>query len=191
MKEGLLILNTPSTLVKPSAKGSVVFAIKVNESSENNDSQTVSIQLIDTATRSVAVSKKIGINKTWNELRFKVTTGKTYNLTIENPNWIRLSIPASQWLAFANIPTYAVLGKLWVYNEKAPYFYFSNTGKEPLIFKDVKGEALPVEPLSKDNLFRIALRPAAWYSVENTEYKALQFFDSRVLFFPYLNMDTN
>lgn len=191
MKDGLLIAEFPQTLVKPSTNGNIVFSIKVNEASANNDSQSFFIQLIDTITGTEIAKQKLNINKVWMPVSLKATAGKTYRLVIKNTNWIRFAVPPTQWLAFKTIPTYAVLGRLWFYNENNEYLYFSNTNKEQVMLKDADGTGLPIEKVNEFNLFRTPLHLHAWYTIEGAEYKALQFFDKNILFFPYANMSAN
>ena len=191
MKEGLMILGMPQTLVKPSAKGEISFTLKVNEGSENNLTQTISLSLQDTAAKQEIAVQKVGIDKNWRQVNFKVPVGRTYRLTITNPNWIRISVPPTQWFAFENIPTYAVLGKLWFYNEASSFLYFTNANNDAIVYRDKKGNVLKIENANEQGLFRVALQPRSWYSIEGTQYKTLQFYNKDILFFPYLNMSAN
>lgn len=188
MKEGLMILNMPETVVKSNAAGALTFSLKVNESSSNNESQTVTVQLADMATNKTVAKRKVKINKVWLPLRFALPAGKVYKLVINNTNWIRFAAPPTQWLAFRNIPTYAVMGTLWFYNPPgSPYLYFSNNATEGPVVKDEGGRSLIVQKVNELSLFRVALQ-TGWYAVESSEYKHLRFLNPHLLFFPYRNM---
>jgi hypothetical protein len=188
MKEGLMILGLPQTLLKPSANGEISFLLKVNEGSENNQKQTISVSIVDTMAKKEIGVQQFELDKNWRKVVFKVPVGKTYRLNVINTNWIRLSVPPSQWLAFENIPTYAVLGRLWFYNNDSEFLYFANGNNEAMVIKGMEGMSSKIEKVNEQGLYRVALNSKSWYTIEGTEYKTLQFYNKDILFFPYQNM---
>jgi hypothetical protein len=186
--DGMMILELPQTLVQSSKKGVVTLMLKVNEESRNNDHQKIALQLIDTADNKEIVNKEINLDKNWETIELNVPPNKAYRLEIKNTNWIRLSVPNDQWLAFRNIPMYAVLGKLWFYNDSDQYLYFSNKNREQPVFYSNSSKALEIEKVNGQDLFRISLNKKSWFQIEAAEYKSLQFYIPNLLFFPHPNI---
>jgi hypothetical protein len=186
-KEGLMILAMPVTYLKPSSNGFVSFSIKVNEGSENNEHQRIGIRVTDTMTKKDILKKDIDIDHKWQVIKIKVQAGKTYQLQINNPNWIRFHAAPDQWLAFKNIPTYSVLGRLWFYiGDKEKYIYFKNEGEALPVFYDPSGARAQVQKVNDQNIYKVQISSAnagKWWSVAGTEYKNLQFFSKPDLFF--------
>ncbi|MGZ4097892.1 MAG: DUF4838 domain-containing protein [Bacteroidia bacterium] len=186
-EEGLMILSMPVTYLKPSSNGLVSFSIKVNEASENNEHQLIGIRLTDTLTKKDVLNKNINLDRNWEEIRIKVPASKTYQLQIHNQNWIRLRAPANQWLAFKNIPTYSVLGRLWFYvSDKEKFVYFKNEDASLPLFFSPSGAKAQIQRINDQNIYRVAVSPinaGKWWSVAGTEYKNLQFFSKPDLFF--------
>lgn len=188
--EGIMILNFPETVVQPSKDGKIHFYIKVNEGSENNAYQKFPVRLVDTAAARDVAIQTIEIDKNWKLVTLSAPPGKTYQLVVENKGWIRFVAPESQWLAFRTIPTYAVFGKLWFFaNPDASFLYFNNNAKDNPLFFDAQGKKVEVEKVNDLNLFRVNLEKSkgAWWTIEASEYKSLQFPDKDLLFFPHNN----
>jgi hypothetical protein len=105
-----------------------------------------------------------------------------------NQSWIRFKVPDNQWLAFKQIPTYSVLGRMWFYvSPQNSYVYFSNNAKDQPAFFDPRGNRVAAEKVNDLNLYRVNAGSAngAWWSIDATEYKSIQFYDRAQLFFPY------
>lgn len=186
-KEGLMILALPITYVQPSSDGSIQFSVKVNETSVNNNQQRITIRLLDTATKAEVISQEVDIDRNWKKISLKAPAGKTYQLGIRNPNWIRFSVSADQWLAFKNIPTYTMLGKLWFYvGDKEKYIYYKNDATTQPVFVDPAGNRVAPQKVNDHSLYRVEVTEAAsgkWWTIAGTEYKNLQFFNQPDLFF--------
>jgi hypothetical protein len=181
--EDLLLLDIPETLVKPSESGNVTFFIKVNEGSVNNTHQQINISLIDTAKGTVIQEKGIKIDKNWLQVRFTNLGSGTYSLKIKNTNWVRINLPANQWMAFRTIPTYAEMGRLWIYNH-APAIFFTNLAKEqPVITPAQSTKPVEVKKLNELNLYQAGTQQQQWYTITQAQYKFLQ-FHGELLFFP-------
>ena len=190
MGQGMLILEWPQTLVKASPDGYVLFFIKVNEASQNNKTQNITVRLIDTLTKKEVVNQQTMINANWKTITLKVIEGRVYNLIVKNSSWIRLAVSANQWLAFTDIPTYTVLGKLWFAPEKeSEFLYFTNRSEDQPVIKN-ETEKATIEKINDLNLYRINTRKfrGEWWTIEGTEYKKLQFYNKNLLFFPHANI---
>lgn len=190
--DGLLLLDWPETYVRPSDKGGVVFFLKVNETSEHNDSQRYVLQLVDTATGQTVLERQVTINRNWQAIRLSAPPKKTYRLISKHTNWIRLSVPEGQWMAFSTIPTYAVMGRLWFYNQPGSGFlYYENTAKEQPVFTDAKNTKAVVEKVNELGLYKVNLQSGsgAWWSIGGAEYKFLRFQGAKPLFFLSANLN--
>lgn len=185
----MTIYKFPETLVKAGADGRISFDVKVNESSSDNLSQNIEIDLIDTATQAVLSVLNRRIDTKWQTVTLTAKPSKTVRLLIHNPNWIRMRCASSQWMAFTNIPTYAVMGTMWFYSHPGQkYLYYSNEKDEQPKFATVEGQVLKVERAPQRELYRVLL-PASpqWVRMDGSEYKFLNFHSS-VLFFPHTNL---
>jgi hypothetical protein len=191
--EGLLIADFPQTLVQTSAAGQVRFWLKVNEASENNKTQRFKVALTDTADGTVIAQTEVSIDHNWKIIALTAQPGKFYRLGMTPQNWIRFAAPRQQWLAFQNIPTYAVLGRLWFFvPEGMPYLYFSNKGSTQPVFRDKNGKQILAQKVNEVNLYRIPTGKSQkqWWTVEGSEYQTLEFY-SGLLFFTHPNMQAN
>ncbi|HVF97846.1 MAG TPA: hypothetical protein VM871_11010, partial [Flavisolibacter sp.] len=189
--EGMLVGDWPETYVRPSQKGEVIFFVKVNIGSKNNDSQRYALQLINVDSGNIVAEKTIGINRYWQQVRLAAPAQKTYKLISKHTSWIRLAVPESQWLAFKNIPTYAVMGRLWFYNEPGSLrLYYNNTAKDQPVFMDERGNTRLPEKINDLNTYQVNLSGGSgqWWSIDGTEYKFLQFHSPSILFFPHGNV---
>jgi hypothetical protein len=185
--DGLMLLDFPETYLQSSALGNVHFFVKVNEGSENNISQAITIECIDVSTGLPVATKQVTIDKRWQEITFKVAGNKTFRISIKNKNWIRFYAPEDQWVGFKNIPTYAVMGQLWFYVPKGEkYIYYSNAQTEQPFFTDVSGKAVIPQKIGDQNIYRLQnnnTNAVNWWSIQGAEYKTLQFYSKPDFFF--------
>ena len=188
--EGMVLLDIPETYIQAATDGYFRFMLKVNETSENNLRQTVQVQIIDAATGKDVYNRPVDIDAVWKKLAIKLEPKKTYKLQIKIQNWIRLYIPKDQWAAFKNIPTYAVMGKLWFYvPARTKYIYYSNEGDGQPVFIDESNKKIVQEKVNDQFLYRVNASSDAgrWWSITSSEYKKLQFYNKPDLFFSHLN----
>lgn len=189
--DGLMLLEFPETYIQRRLDGTAQFWVKVNETSANNNSQDIKIDLVDTTSGKIIQTKLVHITKDWSKISFPVPDEKTYRINIENTNWIRFYAAPSQWLAFKNIPVHAVMGKLWFYIPAGlSALYYTNTTVAQPIFKTGNGTTLQPHKINDQNLFKLDINPSAsvqLLSIESAEYKYLQFYSVPGLFFLYPN----
>lgn len=191
--EGLLIADFPQTLVQASTAGQVRFWLKVNEASENNKTQRFKVALADTADGTLIAQTEVSIDHNWKSITLTAPAGRFYRLIMTPQNWIRFAAPRQQWLAFQNIPTYAVLGRLWFFvPEGMPYLYFSNKATTQPVFRDKSGKQVLAQKVNEVNLYRIPTGKSQkqWWTIEKSEYQTLEFY-SGLLFFTHPNMQAN
>lgn len=188
--EGMMLMDIPETYIQPATDSYFRFMLKVNEGSENNLKQTVQVQIIDAATGKDMYNHAVAIDAVWKKLAIKLDSKKTYKLQIKPQNWIRLHIPKDQWAGFKNIPTYAVMGKLWFYVPAGTkYIYYSNEGDSQPVFTDESGKQVTQEKVNDQFLHRIntTFTSGRWWAITSSEYKRLQFYNKPDLFFTHPN----
>jgi hypothetical protein len=185
--EGLMLLDIPETYLQSSPHGNVHFFVKLNESSENNISQAITIECINVLTGLVVETKQVTIDKRWQEISFKVPENKTFKISIKNNGWIRFYAPPDQWAGFKNIPMYAVMGPLWFYVPAGErYIYYSNAQAEQPSFIDGSGKAVIPQKTGDQNIYRLQNNNSSsgsWWLIQGAEYKGLQFYGKPDFFF--------
>ncbi|MBD0353269.1 MAG: DUF4838 domain-containing protein, partial [Flavisolibacter sp.] len=170
--EGMMLLDIPETYIQPAMDGYFRCMIKVNAASENNVRQTAQVQVIDIATGKDVYNRAVEIDAAWKKLDIKLEPKKSYKLQVKPQNWIRLFIPKNQWAAFSNIPTYAVMGKLWFYvPANTKYLYYTNEANEHPVFIDESNKQVQPEKVNDQFLYRIntASNAGRWWSVAASE----------------------
>jgi len=189
--EGMMLLDFPEIYIRSGINGIAHFWVKVNESSENNISQVLTIECTDTSTNAIIHTRQVSVDKQWKEIKLKLPVNKSYKLFINKSNWIRFYAPPDQWIAFKNIPTYTVMDTLWFYVPKGKkYIYYSNGHSGQPVFADAWGKPSQPEKVNDQNMFRVTIPFAAsgqWWTISSNEYKSLQFYNKPDLFFMHPN----
>jgi hypothetical protein len=187
--DGIMILEFPETYAQPQSDGTIRFWIKTNEGSAENDNQTISVRLIDTARDKIIDTRTMNITKNWDKVVFNKLSAGSYKIEIENKNWIRFYSSPSQWLAFATIPVHAVLGKLYFQiPSSTTSFYYTNASVDQPIFKTNSGAILKTEKINDQNLYRVTVSSSdspQTITIEGSEYKYLHFYSVPGIFFLY------
>ena len=183
----MMLLDIPETYIKASKDGFFTFSLKVNEGSQNNQQQSVVVQCMDTAGYKKVYEQRISIDRNWKQLQIKLPPQKMFRLIVKNTNWIRMQVPVDQWVAFKNIPANAVMGRLWFHvPPDVKYVYFSNGHDKQPVFLNVAGKPLKIETVNNQRLYRINVDTPAtdrWFSINESQYKRLQFYAIPGLFF--------
>lgn len=188
--DGIMLLEFPETYIQSNKEGVIQFWVKTNETSQNNDSQNVTIELTDTSGKTIQ-TKKLTITKQWSKIVFKADGLKLYKINVQNNNWIRFYSGSSQWLAFASIPVHAVMGKLYFQlPSNTSSFYYENASPDQPVFKTKDGKTLVVRKINDQNLYQVnvpASSSVQTLTMESSEYKYLNFYSIPGLFFLYPN----
>jgi hypothetical protein len=147
------------------------------------------VRCIDTARNKAVYEQNVSIDPNWKELQLPLPVGKTFRLVVGNSNWIRMQVPDDQWVAFTNIPVHAVMGRLWFYvPPDVQYVYYSNGHDQQPVFQDAAGQPIKVETVNNQHLYRINVGASVadrWYSINESQYKSLQFYAIPGLFFTH------
>lgn len=191
--DGLMVLNFPTTYIQAAADGYFRFLLKVNPTSTANGPQTDQITCIDPSTGTTVYSQAVTIDTNWKEITIPLSKNKIHQLIVTNHGWIRIFIPNTQWAYFGSIPTYSVLGKMWMYvPENTKYLYYSNSAAaQPRFFDEYGNEVVP-EKANNQNLLRLPVRISQvgkWWTVIRTEYKTISLYSPANQLFPHPNFD--
>ncbi|ANE52464.1 DUF4838 domain-containing protein [Flavisolibacter tropicus] len=183
----MMLLDIPETYVRASKDGYFTFSIKVNDGSQNNQQQTATIQCLDTPSNKKVFEQSVSIDRNWKQLQIKLPASKSFRLVVKNSNWIRMQFQLDQWVSFKNIPVHAVMGRLWFYvPSDVSYIYFSNNNNQQPSFQDAAGKPLKIDAVNKQHLYRIKVGASTgdrWFSINESQYKFLQFYAIPGLFF--------
>jgi hypothetical protein len=69
------------------------------------------------------------------------------------------------------------------------YVYFSNSHGQQPVFLDAAGKPLKVETVNNQRLYRVNVGTSTadrWFSINESQYKSLQFYSIPGLFFSHL-----
>jgi hypothetical protein len=184
----LLLLSFPETFVKAPANGKIRLEIRLN--SETLDKE-IRVKLVDSATGVLLTDRVWKAGKEWRTLELSAPAGKVLRLEMQFSPWILLRVPATQWIGFASIPTYSVMGPLHVYVPPGtPFLYYSNKPESQPEFVNPGGQSVKPEPVGSKQLYRVPVGKAAgWWTIRATEYKFLQFYELSSLLFLHPNYE--
>jgi hypothetical protein len=189
--EPMLIREFPQTFIRPDASGRFEFSVRLkDEPSIKNFVSDITITCIDTSNGVSVYSKKESVGYDWEKISLKLPAGKAYKLLLEFSPWILFKLDKSQWIGFANIPTYADMHTLWFYvRPGTKYIYFTNAAPNQPVFINGEGKKEEPEKVNDKNMFRLKVKDSdgKWWSVPEAQYRILQFFSKPDLFFLHPN----
>lgn len=180
----ILGTNFPKTYVMSSASGYIHFSIRMNDGAGTSP---IVVKLVDTSNGAVVFSKKWKVGHTPKDISIVTAKNTVYQLVLEYRPWLLLKVPANQWIGFAEIPFYSVMNTLWFYvPTNTDFIYYSNTSKEPPVFKDSGGKIMQPEKVNEQNMFRLRVNlKGGWWNISSSQYKNLKFYSVPDLFFPH------
>jgi hypothetical protein len=181
----ILGVNFPKTFLMSSGSGSIGFSIRMED--DDLKYSAVVVKLVDTSSGAIVFSKRLEVNNKRRDISVSLRKNSIYQLVLEYRPWLRLSVPADQWIAFAEIPFYSVMDTLWFHvPSNTGYIYYSNTEKEQPIFTSNEGKMVQPEKVNEKNMYRLKVNSkTGWWSISLSQYKNLKFYSLPDLFFPH------
>jgi hypothetical protein len=185
-KSEMTFLNFPDMVIRMSVSGEFHFLLRSNPTSAKNESQPVTVMLIDKNSGDVVSELKKDLTHEWSDVSLNGDAGKTYGLYLKNANWINFSADNRNFYYLENVPTYSYPGKLWFYVPEGKVFiYFRNTAQTNPVFYNGSGKAVQTEKINSEGVYKLPVSGSTgWWSMEKAELKFLDFY-LETGFFPH------